>query len=318
MENINVSIPTLDSQTLLNQIVLEYLREQKRKRRWRMIRGFGLLLLILLVAYWFVASMREDKTARNQAHIGLINLTGNIFDKQTSSADNVVRGLAKAYDNKTLKAIILRINSPGGSPVQANYIFNMIRYYREKYPDVKVYAVCADLCTSAAYYVAVAADEIYADPSSLVGSIGVIYNGFGFVDTLQKLGVSRRLQTAGQNKGFMDQFSPTNPAQEKMLQTMLDIIHQKFINVVTERRGERLHLNKDTFSGLMWTGVQAQELGLIDGLASSGQVARNIIKIDQLVDYTYEPSIIERVSRHIGTALADQLPVALGIKPGIQ
>ncbi len=149
-----------------------------------------------------------------------------MFDNQPASADNFIKGLSKAYESKGLKAIILRIDSPGGSPVQADYIYNTVRYYRKKYPSIKVYAVCVDICASAAYYAAAAADEIYASPSSLVGSIGAVYNGFGFVDTLQKLGVTRRLQTAGDNKGFLDPFSPVNPAQQKMLQGMLDIIHQ--------------------------------------------------------------------------------------------
>jgi protease-4 len=217
-----------------------------------------------------------------------------------------------------MKAVILRIDSPGGSPVQGDYMYNTVRYFRKKYPDIKVYAVCVDICASAAYYVASAADEIYANPSSLVGSIGVIYNGFGFVDTLQKLGVTRRLQTAGSNKGFMDQFSPVNPAQQKTLQTMLNIIHQQFISKVKEGRGKRLHIDSETFSGLFWTGIQAKEKGLIDGFASSGQLAREIIKIDEAIDYTYKPSVMERMAKNIGTAMADQLPIALGVKPGIQ
>jgi protease-4 len=231
---------------------------------------------------------------------------------------NFIKGLNSAYENnKALKAVILRIDSPGGSPVQADYMYNSIQFYKKKYPDVKIYAVCVDMCASAAYYVAAAADEIYANPSSLVGSIGVLYNGFGFVDTMQKLGVTRRLHTAGINKGFLDQFSPDNPAQGQLLQTMLDLIHQQFIDRVKAGRGQRLVIDKDTFSGLFWTGIQAKERGLIDGFASSGQVARDIIKIDRVVDYTVQESVIERFSKQMGTAIANQLPLALGMKPGI-
>lgn len=307
-----------DSQSLLNQIVLEYMQEKKNKRVWQWIKRIGFILLALVVIYFISFGMNEDTAARSRPHVGLIEVKGNIFDNQSASADNFIKGLHKAYENKELKAIILRIDSPGGSPVQADYMYNTIRYYRKKHKDIKVYAVCVDMCASAAYYVAAAADEIYANPSSLVGSIGVLYNGFGFVDTMQKFGVTRRLQVSGRNKGFMDQFSPVEPAQEKYLQTMLDEIHDQFIERVKQGRGNRLHIDDDTFSGLFWTGLDAKKRGLIDGFASSGQLAREIIKIDLFVDYTYQPSVIERVAKNIGTAMAEQLPMTMGIKPGFQ
>ena len=175
-----------------------------------------------------------------------------------------------------------------------------------------------DACASAAYYVAVAADKIYANPSSLVGSIGVLYNGFGFVDTLQKIGVTRRLAISGKNKGFLDPFSPIQPGQDQLLQTMLTIVHQQFIDKVKEGRGDRLKIDDDTFSGLYWTGIQAKDRGLIDGFASAGQIARDVVKVDKTVDYTYKESVIERIGKNIGTAMADELPTALGIKPGLQ
>jgi protease-4 len=307
-----------DAQAVLNQIVLDYMRDKKRKHRWQWVKRIIVLLLILF-AVRFLFLDPSDKVGRAQPHVGLIEVKGTIFNNaQSVDSDNFIKGLAKAYSNKEMKAIILRIDSPGGSPVQADYMYNTIKYYREKHPNIKVYAVCVDMCASAAYYVAAAADEIYANPASLVGSIGVLYNGFGFVDTMQKLGITRRLQTAGRNKAFLDQFSPTNPSQEKTLQTMLDIIHQQFIEKVKAGRGSRLHIDEDTFSGLFWTGAQAKERGLIDGFASSGQLAREMIKIDNIIDYTQKPSIFERVTKNIGTAMADELPVALGIKPGLQ
>ena len=318
MTKINSPAESPNSQTLLNQIVIEYMHEQKHKRVWRWVKRGVMLLVILFGLYVFLSVRAEDMGLRALPHVGLIELKGTIFDNQSASSDNFIKGLDKAYENKELKAIILRIDSPGGSPVQADYMYNTIKHYRQKYSDIKIYAVCVDICASAAYYVAAAADEIYSNPSSLVGSIGVLYNGFGFVDTMQKLGVTRRLQTAGRNKGFMDQFSPVDPTQDKLLQTMLDLIHQQFIEKVKEGRGTRLHIDDDTFSGLFWTGIQAKERGLIDGFASSGQLAREIIKIERVVDYTYQPSVMERVAKNIGTAMADQLPMALGMKQGIQ
>lgn len=314
----NSAVDNQNPQALLNQIVMEYMQDQRRKRSWRWVKRVIFLLLILVLVVMFFLDRSEEATSRLKPHVGIIDLKGTIFDTQAASSENFIKGLTKAYENKGLKAVILRIDSPGGSPVQADYMFNAIRYYRKKYPEIKIYAVCVDICASAAYYVAAAADEIYANPSSLVGSIGVIYNGFGFVDTLQKLGVTRRLQTAGSNKGFLDQFSPVNLAQQKMLQTMLDLIHQQFISKVKEGRGKRLHIDNDTFSGLFWTGLQAKQRGLVDGMASSGQLTRDILKLKHAVDYTYQPSVIERVAKNMGTALADQLPLSFGMRPGIQ
>lgn len=308
-----------DSQSLLNQIVIEYMRDRKRKHRWRWFFRALVLLLVLLAFYRLSTLGVEDKSLRSKPHVGLIDVNGSIFDTQTASAENFVKGLDAAYDdNNGLKALILRINSPGGSPVQADYMYNAVQYYRKKYPDIKVYAVCVDMCASAAYYLAAAADEIYANPSSMVGSIGVLYNGFGFVDSLQKLGVTRRLETAGANKGFLDPFSPMSPEQGKLLQSMLDDIHKVFISRVKEGRGSRLKIDNLTFSGLFWTGLQAKERGLIDGFASSGQLARDLVKIEQVIDYTYKQSVLERVAKNIGTAIVDQLPIAMGMQQGLR
>jgi protease-4 len=260
----------------------------------------------------------EDIATRLKPHVGIVDLKGEIFDGQSASADNLTKSLRAAYEAKGLKAIILRIDSPGGSPVQADYMFNAIRYFRKEHPDVKYYAVCVDSCTSAAYYVAAAADEVYASPSSLVGSIGVIYNGFGFVDAMQKLGVSRRLETAGANKGFMDQFSPVDPTQVKRLQVMLELIHQQFIDQVKLGRGQRLKADPDMFSGMIWTGIQAKELGLIDGFASTGQLMRDIIKVDAALDYTEKHSVLDQLAKNFGAEMVSQLPKALGVHAGIQ
>ncbi|MDI9817667.1 MULTISPECIES: S49 family peptidase [unclassified Legionella] len=318
MENNISSTEKADSQTLLNQIVIEYMREQKRKRRWRWVMRGIIFLFIISLVYQLFSYGEENKAQRIKPHAGLIDVNGTIFDADSSGAENFAKGLQSAYKSAGLRALILRINSPGGSPVQADYMYNTLQYYRSKYPHIKTYAVCVDMCASAAYYVAAGAEEVYANPSSIVGSIGVVYNGFGFVDTIQKLGITRRLQTAGKNKGFLDPFSPESPEQVQLLQTMLNIIHQQFINKVKEGRGNRLKIDDDTFSGLFWTGEQAKERGLIDGFASGGQIAREMVQVDRVIDYTYKQSVLERFSKGLGTAIADQLPLALGLKPGIK
>jgi protease-4 len=304
----------IDSQTLLNQIVLDYMKEKKRKRRWRWVVRI-LILLIVIYGTYFAFKDDDDKGGNTKAHVGVIDLNGEISDTKVN-ADDFAKGMSSAYKNEGLKALIVRINSPGGSPVQAEYMYNTIKYYKKKHPDIKVYAVCVDLCASAAYYTAVAADEIYASPASMVGSIGVVYNGFGFVDLMNKLGVARRLQTSGTNKGFMDPFSPENDAQKQKLQVMLNIIHQQFINRVKEGRGARLHIDDEIFSGLFWTGDQALDKGLIDGYASSGQLAREIIKVDPVINYTFKPNFFDKVAKNIGASIADELPESWGLKGG--
>ena len=201
----------------------------------------------------------------------------------------------------------MRINSPGGSPVQANYLYNEIRRLRVKYPKIKVYAVCTDLCASAAYYIASAADDIYADPASLVGSIGVIYNGFGFTGALQKLGIERRLLTAGKYKGFMDPFSPMNSVEKQKLKKILDLVHQQFIQSVRKGRGKRLLNNPDLFTGLFWTGEQAKQMGLIDAFGSPGQVVRDVIKTKHVVNYTVKQNLFTQLmgglSNHLNQSI---------------
>lgn len=318
MKNDQEKASTMDSQVLLSQLTMEFLREKKRQRRRNRLKAAligGMVLWVGYLSFTFDDGVSSDN---KRPHVGMIDLKGTIMADESASAENFSKAMKKAYDHDNMKALVLRIDSPGGSPVQADYMYNTIQYYRKKHDDVKVYAVCVDTCASAAYYIAAATDEIYANPSSIVGSIGVIYNGFGFVDLMQKLGVSRRLQTAGHNKGFMDPFSQLVPGQEKQLQTMLNIIHQEFINRVKAGRGDRLQIDDDTFSGLFWTGVQAKQRGLIDGFASTGQLARETIKIDNIVDYSYKETPFERVAKRIGVAMVDELPQALGFKAGFR
>lgn len=316
----DVTSPTAstNSQALLGQLAMEFLRDKKRQRRHGRLKALLVVGIVLWLTYLIFAFDDSSNAVSTRPHVGLIDVKGVIMADESASAENFSKAMKKAYDNEDMKALILRIDSPGGSPVQADYMYNTIQYYRKKHVDINVYAVCVDTCASAAYYIAAAADDIYANPSSIIGSIGVIYNGFGFVDTMQKLGISRRLQTAGHNKGFMDQFSPVVPGQEKLLQTMLNIIHQEFISKVKAGRGKRLLIDDDTFSGLFWTGTQAKQRGLIDGFASTGQLARDTIKIEAIVDYSYKESPLEKMAKRIGVAMVNELPEAFGFKPGFR
>jgi protease-4 len=311
-----IETTTNDSQALLNQLLIEHLREQRKKKKWRFFMRVVALILVLYGAYK-IFSFNNDEAGGHEPHVGMIDLNGEIADTKVN-ADDFAKSLNNAYKSDGLQAVILRINSPGGSPVQAEYMYNLVKFYQKKHPNVKVYAVCMDLCASAAYYLAVAADEIYASPSSMVGSIGVLYNGFGFVDLMSKVGVTRRLEISGSNKGFMDPFSPVTDAQKAKLQTMLDIVHQLFIDRVKEGRKKRLHINDDVFSGLFWTGQQALAMGLIDGFGSSGQVARDVIKLDRVVDYTHKQNLLDKVAKGIGASIADELPKSLGLDARIR
>lgn len=318
MTKITSTPSSTDAQLVLNQLAQDYLRDKKRKLRWRWVARSFIFMIIAVFLYQALSIRHADLATRVNAHVGLIDVKGVIADGQAASAENLLKSLEHAYENKAMKALVFRIDSPGGSPVQADYMFNAIQHYKKEYPDIKTYAVCMDMCASAAYYMAVAADEIYAAPSSMVGSIGVIYNGFGFVDGMQKIGVTRRLQTAGAHKALLDPYSPEKPEDAAYLQRMLDLVHQQFIDKVKAGRGSRLKINNETFSGLFWTGEQAITMGLIDGFGSSEDVGRDVIKIKESVDYTAQGNVLEQFAKKLGAEVAVQLPAALGIKPGFQ
>src|SRR5690606_688501 len=237
-----------------------------------------------------------------------------IASDHPGAADNVTAGLQEAFKDKATQGVVLRINSPGGSPVQAAQINDEIRRLREKYPNTPLYAVVEDICASGGYYVAVASDKIFVNESSIVGSIGVLMDGFGFANVLDKLGIERRLLTAGENKGFLDPFSPMQPEQREHAQEMLNAIHQQFIKVVRDGRGDRLKETPEMFSGLLWTGEKSIELGLADELGSVEYVAREVIKAEDLVDYTPRENIPARVATRFGPALGEA-PVRAGVAP---
>ncbi|MCX7114731.1 MAG: S49 family peptidase [Gammaproteobacteria bacterium] len=285
------------------------MKEQKRKRRFRWVVRILVACLTVIILYNSLDEFIQETQLKSKDHVGLVDISGEIGDGEASNADDFAKSLDEAYKGKGLKAVILRINSPGGSPVQADYMYNLIQYYRQKNTSIPVYSVCVDMCASAAYYVAAASNEIYANPSSMVGSIGVLYNGFGFVDTLQKIGVSRRLFTAGKNKDFLDPFSPVNPQQAQLLQVMLDSVHQTFIEKVKQGRGNRLKITDDLFSGLFWTGTKAKELGLIDGFSSTGQLMHTL-KQESIIDYTIKKSVLDRFTKSIHSSMVSALPKA--------
>ncbi|MEM1243803.1 MAG: S49 family peptidase [Pseudomonadota bacterium] len=297
----------------LEKVLLETVKEQRRRRRWSIFFKLLYLLIFALFIFVLIPSKGLRSGYRFKPHTALIEVNGVISPNSIANADDIVAGLTKAFKDPYTKGVILRIDSPGGAPVQSAYVYNAIMRLRKKHPSVKVYAVCTDICASGAYYIAAAANDIYANPSSIVGSIGVLMNGFGFVGTLEKLGIQRRLIISGDEKGFLDPFSPLKPKDLAYAQKMLNIVHQNFINAVKQGRGQRLKITPEIFSGLAWTGVQAKQLGLIDGFASPGDVARNIIKAKHIVDYTKKPNIFERFGRTMGASFFHSFATQFGL-----
>jgi len=284
------------------------LREQRRARRW------GIFFKVLTFAYItaLLVMYSDPEIAKpgslSEKHTALVNVNGLIADGEKASADNIVTSLRNAFDDDNTAGVIVRINSPGGTPVQAGYIYDEIKRLKAKHEDIPVYAVITDMCASGGYYVAAAADKIFADKASIVGSIGVRMDNFGFVDAMQKLGVERRTLTAGKNKALMDPFSPVEESAKQHLQTLLDDIHQQFITAVQDGRGDRLTADiEDLFSGLIWTGKQGMEIGLVDELGSSSQVARDVIGEETIVEYTVTEDLIERLAGRLGASMASTL-----------
>jgi protease-4 len=299
-------------QALVDQIAREFLIEQQRARRWGIFFKIllALYLLFFLLVYLADSGMRAA-TLPGEKHTALVDIEGVIAADAEASADHIVSGLRAAYESEGTAGIILRINSPGGSPVQAGYVNDEIHRLRKKYPDVPLYAVISDVCASGGYYIASAADRIYADKASIVGSIGVIMAGFGFVDAIEKLGIERRVRHAGENKAFMDPFAPLREEDVRHVDAMLQEIYGQFIEVVRKGRGDRLKGDGQVFSGLVWTGEQSLELGLVDGLGSAGYVAREIIGAEDIVDFTRRESYLDRFARQVGATLAQSLSTTM-------
>ncbi len=291
-------------QALVNKIASEAITEQRRARRWSvffklfMVGYISIFTIMYLVDGWDGPSLGIEK------HTALIDISGVISAETQANADYIISGLRAAFEDENTAGIILRINSPGGSPVQAGYVSDEIFRLREEYPDIPFYSVITDICASGGYYIAAAADKIYADKASVVGSIGVIMSGFGFVETIEKLGIERRLLHAGENKGFLDPFSPLKPEEVDHVETLLADIHQQFVDVVKKGRGDKLINDEKIFSGLIWTGEQSVELGLVDALGSPGYVAREVIGVEEIIDFTKRETILDQFASRIGVMVA--------------
>lgn len=291
---------------VITSIATEGLKEQKRTRRWGIF--FKSLTFVYLFTILAMLSPEfQESAAKGEKHTALVDLKGVIAQGAEASADNVISGLRSAFEDENTAGVILRINSPGGSPVQSGYIYDEILRLREKYPDTPMYAVISDICASGGYYVAAAAEKIYADQASIVGSIGVRMDNFGFVEAMKKLGVERRTLTAGKNKALLDPFAPEDQGVINHMKGLLKSVHNQFINAVKQGRGDRLKEVDGMFEGLIWTGDQSVEIGLVDELGNSSYVAREVIGEETIVKFTIQPDILERFSKKIGVQISNLL-----------
>ncbi len=284
--------------------LMETLKEQRRARRWKLFFRFfrTVVLVAALVVFWQSVSKVGGDVVSGE-HVAVVNVLGQIGEEQEANADSLIRGIRAAFNSNGTRALILNINSPGGSPVHSGEVYDELLRLRALHPDTPVYAVIRDMGASGAYYIAAGADEIYANRASLVGSIGVVSAGFGLGGLIEKLGVERRVFTSGDNKAFLDPFTDMSDRQADFWQSVLTQTHQQFIKAVQDGRGDRLADNPEIFSGLVWSGEQAVDLGLIDGLASVRQVAEEQVGIHRLVDFTPEPSPWKQISREMGVQL---------------
>ncbi len=294
---------------MLEKLAFSTLTEQRSARRWRTFTRLAWLVFLIFIVWWGL-SRDMATTSKSGPHTAVVDIKGEIASGAEASAEYVVAALRSAFEDEGSKAVVLLVNSPGGSPVQAGIINDEIMRLKVKHGK-PLYAVVEETCASAAYYIASAADEIYVDKASIVGSIGVLMDGFGFTGTMEKLGVERRLLTAGENKGFLDPFSPQTEKQRAYAQAMLDQIHQQFIAVVKVGRGDRLKETPEIFSGLFWTGQQAIELGLADKLGSLDFVAREVVHAEEIIDYTRRENVAERLAKRFGAAMGGGAAQAL-------
>ena len=296
---------------LVTKLASAALREQRRARLWGIffkLLTFAYVTFILLTVYDWRG--RADM-AGGKKHTALVELNGLIAPGNDGSAEKINSSLQAAFKDKNTQGVVLKINSPGGSPVQSQTIYDEMKRLRKKYPEIPLYVVVEDICASGGYFVAAGADRIYVSKSSIVGSIGVLMNGFGFTGLMDKLGVDRRLITAGENKGMLDPFSPVQERDVEHAKKLVGDIHQQFIAVVREGRGKRLKETPDMFTGLIWTGQMSIELGLADGLGSLDSVARDVIKAEEIVDFSQKENIAEKFARRFGASAANTVVEAL-------
>lgn len=288
---------------VLEKLAMAAVTEQRRARRWGVFFKMLMFAYLLVVgALAFYPKFEKTVSGSDGKHTAIIDVIGVIAENEIANADSIIEGLRDAVKNENTKGVVLNINSPGGSPVQSDYIYAEIRRLKGKHPDIPIYAVVSDICASGGYYVASAADKIYVNRSSMIGSIGVILNGFGFVNTMDKLGVDRRLLISGKHKALLDPFSPVDEEQNKHMLTLLEDVHKEFIQAVRKGRGDRLQENEDLFSGLIWTGSQGVKLGLADDFGSVDSVSRDIIGVKKKLNFTPRERLLDKLAGKIGVS----------------
>ncbi len=302
-----------EDRKLIEELLFSAAKEQRRTRRWNIFFRLLVMIWLFTIVGTVVFSVKDSKS-RPQDYVALVDISGAIAADRDANADAVVTGLRSAFEDENVRGVILRINSPGGSPVQAGYIYDEIVRLKKTREDIKVYAVISDMGASAAYYIAAAADEIYANSSSIVGSIGAFMASFGFDEAMANIGVTRRFYGSGEHKALLDPFQPEDPVAAEHLRGTVRNVHEQFIAHVKEGRGERLSDNPTLFTGLIWTGEQAKELGLIDGLGSASYVAREVVGVEEIMDFTLKPSVLDRFASQIGAKMALTLGTSLGLE----
>jgi protease-4 len=304
---------------LVTKLATAALKEQRRARLWGIFFKLLTFAYITFLLVLFVDWEGRAEMSGGKKHTAMVELNGTIAPGADASAEKVTAALQAAFKDKNTQGVVLRINSPGGSPVQSQTIYDEMRRLRKKYPEIPLYAVVEDICASGGYFVAAGADRIYVGKASIVGSIGVLMNGFGFTGLMEKLGVERRLITAGENKAMLDPFSPLDEKDKQHVQALMKDVHEQFISVVREGRGKRLKETPEMFSGLIWTGQKSVELGLADGIGSLESVARDVVKAEDIVDYTQKENIAEKFARRFGASAATAvMEFALRYSPAIR
>jgi len=288
---------------VIEKLALAAITEQTRARRWGVF--FKSLMFVYLIAVFGVAmypKLKQDIGVDSKDHTAVIDVVGMIAEGKDANADSIIESLRNAVKDKHTKGIILHANSPGGSPVQSSYVYEEIRKIKKEHPELPIYAVVSDICASGCYFIVSASDKIFVNPSSLVGSIGVLMDGFGFVDGMQKLGVERRLFTAGAHKAMLDPFSPSKEDETQYIQGLLNQVHQQFIGAVKAGRGDRLKENPDMFSGLVWTGEEGVKLGIVDGVGNQDYVAKELIGAETQVDFSRQEHLLDKIAGKLGAS----------------
>ncbi|MEC4749463.1 signal peptide peptidase SppA [Methylomicrobium sp. Wu6] len=298
--------PTGDTgweRAVIEKVALAAIEEQAKARRWGIVfKSASFLYLTVLIGIAVFPSLKKDIGSGDKEHTAVIDVVGMIAEDKAANADTIIKSLRKAVKDENTKGVILHANSPGGSPVQSNYVYEEIRKIKKEYPKTPIYAVVGDICASGCYYIASASDKIFVSQASLIGSIGVIMDGFGFVDTMQKFGVERRVLTAGTHKAMLDPFSPRKDDETQFMQRLLEQVHQQFIKAVKDGRGNRLKESPELFSGLIWTGEEGVKLGIADAYGNDDSVAKDIIGANKLVDFTEQESLLDRMAGKLGAS----------------